>query len=312
MCTIKWLVFRGEKRDLSDASFSVVFPETVVGFGVLQCCKSILRVRYNRSMTGTYRSILIEELRKRQRKNPAYSLRAFARDIGVSASRLSEVLNSKVGLSDSRATIVADRLGLKGQDKAFFIDLVQAEHARSKLAKKAASERVEAHRMDTKKISDEDFHLISDWQNLAALELLDIPETPHTFAAVAERLRISVGEAEATIARLIKVGLLEEQNGRWIPSDSNSTTTADIPSAAIQNYHRQMLGRANRSLETDPVEVRDLSSVVFSLDSKQLSYAKERIREFRRILSQELAAMPAKDKVYSLSIQLFELKGDEA
>ncbi|QDK44885.1 hypothetical protein DOM22_06770 [Bdellovibrio sp. ZAP7] len=263
-------------------------------------------------MTGTYRSILIEEMRKRQRKNPAYSMRAFARDIGVSASRLSELLNSKVGLSDSRATIVADRLQLKGKEKAFFIDLVQAEHARSKLAKKAASERVKAYLLDAKKISDDDFHLISDWQNLAVLELVDIPGTPHSFSAIAKKLGISVAEAEATVARLMKVGLLKEEGGRWVVSDSDSTTTADVPSIAIQNYHRQMLERASRSLSVDPVESRDLSSVVFSLDSTQLAYAKERIREFRRVLSQELAGMPSKDKVYSLAIQLFELKGDEA
>lgn len=263
-------------------------------------------------MTGTYRSILIEELRKRQRKNPAYSLRAFARDIGVSASRLSEVLNSKVGLSDSRATIVADRLQLKGREKAYFIDLVMAEHARSKIAKKSASERIRTYHMDAKKISDEDFHLISDWQNLAVLELIDLPSTPHSYSAVASRLGISVGEAEATIARLLQVGLIKEDNGRWQTTDADSTTTSDVPSSAIQNYHRQMLGRASRSLNADPVESRDVSSVVFGLDSNQLTYAKERIREFRRMLSQELAAMPSKDKVYSLSIQLFELKGDEA
>jgi uncharacterized protein (TIGR02147 family) len=147
---------------------------------------------------------------------------------------------------------------------------------------------------------------------LAVLELVDLPSTPHSFSAVASRLGISVGEAEATIARLIQVGLLKEVDGRWVTVDADSTTSVDVPSTAIQNYHRQMLQRAHRSLDVDPVESRDLSSVVFSLDSKQLAYAKERIREFRRVLSQELAAMPSKDKVYSMSIQLFELKGDEA
>ncbi|WP_413578033.1 DUF4423 domain-containing protein [Bdellovibrio sp. HCB290] len=263
-------------------------------------------------MSSTYRSILIEELRKRQRKNPSYSLRAYARDIGLSVSRLSEVLNSKAGLSDARAAVIADRLHFKGKDKAYFIDLVQAEHARSKIAKRSATERLKAYRMSLKKIADEDFHLIADWQNLAVLELIDIPGVSQNFHEIANRLQITVAEAEATINRLLQIGLLKEMDGRWLTSDSDSTTSADIPSTAIQNFHRQMLGRAQRSLQADPVESRDLSSVVFGLDSEQLAYAKDRIREFRRMLSQELAAMPSKNKVYSLSIQLFELKGDEA
>ncbi|WP_413580904.1 TIGR02147 family protein [Bdellovibrio sp. HCB288] len=263
-------------------------------------------------MKSTYRSILIEELRKRQRKNPSYSLRAFARDIGVSVSRLSEVLNSKAGLSDSRAALIAEKLQLKGKERAYFIDLVQAEHARSKIAKKSAAERLKSHRMGSQKIADEDFHLIADWQNLAVLELIDLPEMNHNHAEIANRLKITVGEAEATIDRLMQVGLLKEENGKWKPSDPDSTTSSDVPSTAIQNFHRQMLGRAQRSLQVDPVESRDLSSVVFGVDADQLAYAKERIREFRRMLSQELAAMPGKNKVYSMSIQLFELKGDEA
>ncbi|MBO9665773.1 MAG: TIGR02147 family protein [Bdellovibrio sp.] len=252
-----------------------------------------------------------EELRKRQRKNPSYSLRAFARDLGVSASRLSEVLNSKVGLSDSRAAAIADRLQLPEDDKAFFIDLVQSEHARSPITKKMALSRVKARLLDKNTILDKHFSLISDWHNLAVLELLEMQGIEHTYEGIARQLGITLSEAQLTIDRLKHVGLVKEDHGQWKVSETESTTSVDVPSDAIQSFHAQMLNRAIRALKKDPVERRDFSSVVFTLNSTQLEYAKSRISEFRRILSRELSEMDGKDKLYSLSIQLFELKGDE-
>jgi len=44
-----------------------------------------------------YRVWLVDEFSQRKQKNTAYSLRAFARDLGISATCLSEVLAKKRG-----------------------------------------------------------------------------------------------------------------------------------------------------------------------------------------------------------------------
>jgi hypothetical protein len=63
---------------------------------------------------GGYRAMLMEELSRKQRRNPSYSLRAFARDIEVAPAKLCQILKSKGGLSGERAAVVAERLGFDG------------------------------------------------------------------------------------------------------------------------------------------------------------------------------------------------------
>ena len=58
-----------------------------------------------------YRLLLKSELASRTNQNPNYSLRAFARDLDLAPSRLSEVLNGKQGLSTQAAEKIAKTLG---------------------------------------------------------------------------------------------------------------------------------------------------------------------------------------------------------
>lgn len=91
----------------------------------------------------TFRRFLMNELSQRQKRNVSYSMNAFARDLGLSSSRLSEILSGKVGISEDRAVKIADRLQLSESDKAYFVDLVQSEHSRSEVGKRAARARLQ-------------------------------------------------------------------------------------------------------------------------------------------------------------------------
>src|ERR1700733_11819237 len=64
-----------------------------------------------------YRKRLVAELISRQRRNPAYSLRSFARDLGISPAALSQVLNSKRNFSRTNLTKVIEKLGLSPSEK---------------------------------------------------------------------------------------------------------------------------------------------------------------------------------------------------
>ncbi len=258
-----------------------------------------------------YRQFLVDELQRRQKRNPAYSLRAFSRDLGIGSSRLSEIINSKVGLSEDRAVIIAEKLQLADAEKSLFVDLVQGEHARSSLAKQAALKRVRDRMLQARKIEKEDFSLISDWYNLALIELLNVDGLEHSVESFAKRLGIRETVIAETIERLKHLGYIGMRDGRWIPTEPETTTDKDIPSMAIREYHRQILDKAKSAIEDVPLEKRDFSSAVFALNSKQLQYAKERIHAFRRSLVKDLEEMPDKDGVYCLSLQFFELTGKQ-
>ncbi len=89
-----------------------------------------------------YRSALLEIFEQRKLKNNRYSLRAFSRDLGISSSRLSEILHGKVGLSLERALEICEKMDLTADDKSLFCDLVESQHARSAIAKRMALQRI--------------------------------------------------------------------------------------------------------------------------------------------------------------------------
>lgn len=85
-----------------------------------------------------YRKLLREELACRMGKNPLYSLRAFARDLKVSSSKISEILNGKQGLSVARALQLVELLGWNEEKANFFCGLVTFKHSKNHEVKKAA------------------------------------------------------------------------------------------------------------------------------------------------------------------------------
>lgn len=65
---------------------------------------------------------LKEVLEERQLNNSKYSLRAFARDMDLHCSTMSQILRGKRNLPLKRANDVADRLGLSDDDKKRFME----------------------------------------------------------------------------------------------------------------------------------------------------------------------------------------------
>jgi hypothetical protein len=67
---------------------------------------------------------------------------------------------------------------------------------------------------------------------------------------------------------------------------------------------------ARKSLYRDPVEARDLTSVTMAIDPKNLSMAKEKIRQFQDELAQMLAT-GTPTEVYRVSMQMFPLRSQQ-
>ena len=82
-----------------------------------------------------YREILKSELEKRKLKNPGYSSAAFARDIGITPSRLRDIFNKRYGLSRKSADEIARNLKFLERERNIFCDLVESIHARSESEK---------------------------------------------------------------------------------------------------------------------------------------------------------------------------------
>ncbi|MGZ3704230.1 MAG: TIGR02147 family protein, partial [Bdellovibrionota bacterium] len=108
--------------------------------------------------------------------------------------------------------------------------------------------------------------------------------------------------------RLIDLGLLRFERGRYRATSEESTTEMDIPSAAIRNFHSEILTKAGQALFRDSVQEREFLGATFAFSTEDLAEAKESIREFQQQFSERFnASRKKKDSVYQISIQMFRL-----
>lgn len=256
--------------------------------------------------------VLEDEFRARSGRNTRYSLRSFSRHLGISASRLSQILRGKQGLSEQRASSLADRLGYNKEQNEIFTLLARRQFNRDRRLRTLAESRLERYREHLKKRVDiETFKLVCDWYHLAILELISLPAFKNNPKWIANRLGIKIELAETAIDRLIKSGLLVVEHGKWKAS-CDFSTTQNVPSEALREFHHQIMDRAQHTLENSKFEERDYSEVMFAVDRKHLDFAKKRLREFRRTFMKELEEMQgSKDSLYVLSMQFFRLDHDE-
>ncbi len=256
---------------------------------------------------ASYQDILKSKYSERCQKNARYSLRAYARDLGISPQRLSHIMNGKHGLSIEAAQEITKNLNLDENEAKFFCTLVQEKHARSKVMKKKATEDLKSIKSQYKDLSLDHFKIIADWYHFAIMELTLLEGFQSDFAWMAKSLGIGIVEVKIAVERLLKLELLVENDGQLSISGSFFADPRGTPSEALRLFHRQLMVKASQALEFQSQEERDFSSTILAVDQKDLPRAKDVIKDFRNSFDQEFGKSQTKNNVYCLGIQFFSL-----
>lgn len=248
------------------------------------------------------------ELQSRRDRRSEYSLRAFARDLNLSPSTLSEVLNEKVGLSPQKGKDLARRLKLTTPHSDHFCDLLAAKSSRSASERKEANIRANSRLRSTNAHqSIEKFKLISDWQHNAILELVDLAPKYHSVDAISKALGITKKLARESVERLKQLGEVVISGEGWKTASAVTFVGEQIPSDAIKHYHVQILKKAHDALQNQSIEDREFQSSFFAVDTADLKSLKEDLSKMRRELIKKYGHKATKNKIYCLSLQLFKL-----
>lgn len=228
-------------------------------------------------------------------QNPRYSLRAFARKMGLSISTLSEVLNSKTKLSKKRMTDVVNRLDISDAQKKRFARSIGVMFEGSPSAEKTVS-------------ADQDF--LSNWLNRALLIFFDTQEASQLTDAprvLAKRFDVSIADIKQGLSLLVGRGMLiEHDNGTYSKPSEIWKTSDEVSSEFVKNHHRSDFDLGLRALEKIPVDQRDFTSMMFAGDARQVAELKAEIRRFydRALLIMENGS---KNEVFQMSINLFPI-----
>lgn len=244
-------------------------------------------------MEQDIRNILKEELDRRKSHNSSYSLRAFARNLQISPSQLSQIVSGKRQITAQFIKKVANKLSLSPSEVTGLVRL----HLTAEAAEKSL------FRQHT--LKEDQFALIADWYNFAILSLTKIKGARKDSAWIAARLGITQAQARQSLDRLERMGILSPGSAFKQISDPINASS-EIPSEAIQRFHRGTLGLAIEKLANTKVDQRDFSVVTFAGNKKKLKRVKELIENFQNEIS-EMMESSDNDQVYSLACQIFPL-----
>ncbi len=255
-----------------------------------------------------YRDYLKEVLDFRSQKNPQYSLRSLARDLGISAGQLSDVIGGKKGLSVDRAFDIAEKLNLNTKEAAYFCDLVQSVHSRSKNAKKLARARCESFRTipEIQAIQLDYFRIIKDWYHYAILELTYVEGFKNDVNWIASKLSITTAQVIGAMERLKRLGLIHEKNGTLIKVFKNIETSDRMLDQSVNKATEQLIEKAREAIYTQNFETRVLENMTMAIDKSRIPEARKMIFEFKNKLCNFLEQGEI-NSIYAFSSQLFEL-----
>jgi len=228
--------------------------------------------------------LLRSVLAKRMAKNPSYSLRAFARDLEISHTYLSLVINGKKKLSRQKALRFAEVLGASGE-----------------LNREALASAYD----DYYNLKEEQFQVLNQWYHLPILDLTLTENFQPDIDWIARRLGIKPTQVQDAVDRLEKLGLLKN----WRKQAKRLDVTTFQSHEAVRAFHSQMIQKAMEALKSpqqNDFEFREISGAVMTVNPKRLPEVKQKIKAFKKKLIDWLGGEEGTE-LFQLNLQFFSL-----
>lgn len=240
----------------------------------------------------SFRFWLQSELMQRCKRNPHYSLRSFANLLGMDASTVSQLISGKRRASTKVITQICDKLSALPELREKFLKGTQKKNSEVE----AASYEI---------VAEDVFAFISNWYHYAILELTFADGFENNPGWIARMLGLTTTEAKMAIERLIRMGLLSNEDG--LLKKTNKFITNFAPgqtSAAHKELQKSVIQMALEAVENIPQEEKDITSMTMAIDVDKLPEARKLITKFRR----ELCAFLEdghQTRVYQMGLQLY-------
>jgi len=264
------------------------------------------------SANVSYREILLDHFRRRKSRNSSYSLRAYARDIGLTPSHLSSILLEQYGLSEKKAFDVASKLKLNKYERDYFLDLVNRDHARSPAVRLHASKRLQARAQKPKSIplSENELNFYDSWFYAAVWQKL----AAHQEAALSPKeiavdLGIDIKDVQQALKFLEANARVSREAGRFKIQKAHFFTSSPIPAKSIRAFHKQILNLASQRLEQLNQSERKNLSVILSVDAERIEEARAFLQETYDEFMRRFQDQNSVNSVCALTLAFFRIDG---
>ncbi len=238
-----------------------------------------------------------EALSIKQRNNPYYSLRAFARDIGIHPATLSQIINGKRDLPKRDCEKVLSKLNLGPKERSLFV-----ESLRNKKNNLKRSDEDQRYLID-----ESHYKIISEWEHFAVLELFNIKNFKKTNEDIADRLNLSMNRVDVVTTNLLMASLIsKDKDGFFYKIHHDVKTSDNLKSQALRDSHKETMLMGVKKIEDIEIDKRDFSSITMAIDPSKIEDAKFIIKEFRKKMN-SLSQEGNVSEVYQLGVQFYPL-----
>ena len=236
-------------------------------------------------MTSTTRELLKKEYDKRRLKNQYYSLRAFSRDLELSKTLVSDVINKNKQISKRSCIHIARKLDIED----YLLEKMIFENT------------VACPKENYRELSCEEFDKIATLLHFTILGYLK-KDTQVSKEDLFKAIEKDNFEIESCISNLIELNLIEQNDCYLKRTKRPITTTSDIPSDSIKKYHDSSLDEIKRCLKEVEVELRDITSSTFLMKKENMIYLKEEIKKIKRKIEKKFENNQTEYNIYQLNI----------
>jgi uncharacterized protein (TIGR02147 family) len=248
--------------------------------------------------SNKFRDFLQETFDSRVRKNSKYSLRAFARDLGLNDSTLSQLLNERRKITTRHVERVIAALKLPSSALRKFKSKNELNSDYGKI--------------QFRQLSLDSFSTMADWFHDGILELSKMADFKADEKYISRRLDINIIQARLAVQRLKRLGLVSvDESEKWTLVCENSLVNFDDTSKsnqALKEYQKQLLDLSRKSVDETPVEKRNHTSFVVALDTNLVDEIHWRVREFQKQLVEYIESKSStRNEVYAIQFTSFPL-----
>ncbi len=255
-----------------------------------------------------YLRILQHEFQERKKKNNKYSLRAFAKFLGVSHALLSLVFLKKKGLSLKMADKISTKLSLSYLERNIFIKSVEKCFSRSAKKKTTAGHalsELHKHKQFTA-LNHETITQLDHWAYIGVFEVIHSKKA-QTTKDICFFLDLKPSLTLKVLTYLQEISAISEENGVFTALSSSLQTTNDIPAKAMVSYHISMAQKAIASIQQQPVHMREFQNAILTVNQDSIGEAKTMIRNFIHEFNTRFYVDNDKSQLYSLIVNFFKL-----
>lgn len=241
-----------------------------------------------------------------------FSFRYVESKVGIDASNIVKILNSKRELSKAGIPKFIQYLKLDKKEGEYFRNLVFFSKAKTDTeCKRYFKKLLTIKDMDVTQVRSDRYEFYLKWYYTAiASVLFYYPFYGDDYEGLAKEVKpnITAEEAKESIALLKRLEFIEKDNdGRYVHNDTTLSTGDKWYSFAIHSFQHETLKLAQKSLEEDKKAVRDFSTVTLTLSKEEFIQIKELTAEYRKAVLKTLDDCKNPDRVYQLNIQFFPL-----